>query len=143
MQLEFDESSTAGGSQSHGESKLWHPSGLMRHLRDPLARRTAGALLVAGFAAMAGGIAFFLAAGGVEADNYGYGRFSGRAKSILLIAAVPSRCSASWRSIRVLWKGGDRLLPGLGTAAYTIAAVSWVIAEGSRWPDDSWRVSSS
>lgn len=99
----------------------------MRQPTDPRARRTAGTLLLAGFAALVAGIAFFLAAGGVEADNP-VASFE-RAKSILLIVAVSFTLLGLLAFDSVLWKGGNRLLSGLGTAAYAIAAVSWVVAE--------------
>lgn len=96
----------------------------MRQGTDPRARRTAGALLLAGSATGAAGIGFFLAA----ADNP-VASFES-AKSSFLIAAVSFTFLGLVAFDRILWRGGDRLLSGLGTAAYAIAAVSWVVVEG-------------
>jgi hypothetical protein len=74
------------------------------------------------------GIAFFAAAGGLETDVYV--TFSARAKSSLLIAAVSLTLLGLIAFDSVLWKAGDRVLSGLGTVAYVVAAVSWVVAEG-------------
>ena len=100
----------------------------MPHLAGRSGRRTSGALLVAGFAALVAGIAFFVAAGGLESDVYV--TFSARAKSSLLIAAVSLTLLGLIAFDFVLWKAGDRVLSGLGTVAYVVAAVSWVVAEG-------------
>ncbi len=100
----------------------------MRQLAGLSIRRTSGALLGAGFVALVAGIAFFVAAGGLEADVYV--TFSARAKSSLLIAAVSLTLFGLVAFDRVLWKAGDRVLSGLGTGAYVVASLSWVVAEG-------------
>ncbi len=95
---------------------------------DPLARRLAGALLLAGFAVMVPGIAF--AVSSETGTEYVPPTFSARAGGTLLIAAVSLTLLGLVAFDSVLWKAGDRVLSGLGTVAYIAAAASWAVGTG-------------
>lgn len=100
----------------------------MRQSTGPPARRTSGALLVAGFAALIP--AGVIAAGSQTGSSYIPPTFANRAGAVSLIAGVSFTLLGLIAFDLVLWKAGDRVLSGLGTAAYILAAVSWVVATG-------------
>jgi hypothetical protein len=103
--------------------------GLISHSTDPHARRTSGVLLVAGFAALIPG--FVVATGSQTGTSYIPPTFATRVAAISLIAGVCLTLLGLIAFDPVLWDAaGDRVLAGLGTAAYAAAAVSWIIATG-------------
>ena len=85
-------------------------------------------LLVAGFAALIPG--FVVAAGSQTGTSYIPPTFATRVAAISLIAGVSLTLLGLIAFDPVLWDAGDRVLAGLGTAAYAAAAVSWIIATG-------------
>jgi hypothetical protein len=85
-------------------------------------------LLVAGFAALIPG--FVVAAGSQTGTSYIPPTFSTRVGAVSVMAGVSLTLVGLIAFDPVLWKAGDRVLAGLGTAAYAAAAVSWAIATG-------------
>ena len=83
-------------------------------------------LLVAGFAALIPG--FVVATGSQTGTSYIPPTFSNRVGAVSLIAGVSLTLLGLIAFDPILWKAGDRLLAGLGTAAYAAAAVSWIVA---------------
>ena len=95
-------------------ASLWPRGGLISHPTNPRARRTSGVLLVAGFAALMPG--FVVAAGSQTGTSYIPPTFSTRVGAISLITGVSLTLLGLIAFDAVLWKAGDRVLSGLGTA---------------------------
>jgi len=92
----------------------------------PASRRTSGALLVVSFALMVPGVAFAVAS--QTGTSYVLPTSSARAGGILLITGMSLTLLGLVAFDGVLWEAGDRVVSGLGTAAYTVAVVSWAVA---------------
>ena len=73
---------------------------------------------------------FVVAAGSQTGTSYIPPTFSTRVGAVSLIAGVSLTLLGLIAFDPVLWKTGERLLAGLGTAAYAAAAASWIIAMG-------------
>jgi hypothetical protein len=85
-------------------------------------------LLVAGFAAMTAGVIFWSAS--QTGTSYLRPTFPARASAVFMIVGVSLTLLGFIGFDFVRWKAGDRVLSGLGTAAYGVAGVSWVIDAG-------------
>ena len=85
-------------------------------------------LLVAGFAALIPG--FVVAAGSQTGTSYIPPTFATRVAAISLITGVSLTLLGLIAFETILWKAGDRIMSGLGTASYAAAAISWVVATG-------------
>jgi hypothetical protein len=99
-------------------------------------RRTPGVLLVAGFAALIPGSV--VAAGSQTGTSYIPPTLSTRVGEVSLIAGMSLTLLGLIWFDPLLWKAGDRVLAGLGTAAYAAAAVSWTIATGRELALHEW-----
>ena len=102
--------------------------GLIPHPTNPRARRTPGVLLVAGFAALIPG--FVVAARSQIGTGYIPPTFSTRVGEVSVVTGLSLTLLGLIWFDPLLWKAGDRVLGGLGTAAYAVAAVSWIIGTG-------------
>jgi hypothetical protein len=100
----------------------------MRQLTGIPAPRASGVLFVAGFAAMTAGVIFWAAS--QTGTSYVPPTFPARASAVFMIAGVSLTLLGLIAIDVVLWKAGDRVLSGLGTAAYGVAGVSWVTEAG-------------
>lgn len=103
---------------------------------SPPSRRTPGALLVGGFAALIP--AGVIAAGSQTGSNYIPPTLANRVGAISLITGVSFTLFGLFAFDLLLWKAGDRVLSGLGTAAYIVAAVAWVVATGKALALHEW-----
>lgn len=100
------------------------------------AGRTPGVLLVAGFAALIPGLV--IASGSQTETSYIPPTLSNRVGAVSLIAGVTLTLLGFLAFDPVLWRAGDPLLSGLGTAAYSVAAVSWVVATAHALTSHEW-----
>lgn len=95
---------------------------------EAVTQRRPGVLLVAGFAALIP--ASVVATGSQTGTSYIPPTLSTRVGAVSLIAGVSLTLLGLIAFDLVLWKVGDRVLSGMGTAAYAAAAVAWIIATG-------------
>ena len=81
---------------------------------------------------------FVVAAGSQTGTSYIPPTLSTRVGAFSLIAGVSLTLFGLIAFDPILWKAGDRLFAGLGTAAYAVAAVSWIIATGQALALHEW-----
>lgn len=93
---------------------------------DTRLERTAGALLVAGFAVFIPGVAF--AVSSQTGTDYIPPTFSTRAGAVLLLATLSLTLMGLLVFDAILWRRGDRSLSTVGTAAYLAAVIAWAAA---------------
>ena len=88
--------------------------------------RTAGALLVVGFAVFIPGVAF--AVSSQTGTDYIPPTFSTYAGAVLLLATLSLTLIGLLVFDAILWRRGDRCLSTVGTAAYLAAVITWAAA---------------
>ena len=88
--------------------------------------RTAGALLVVGFALLIPGAAF--AVSSETGTDHIPSTFSTRAGAVLLLATLSLTLTGLLVFDAILWRRGDRSLSTVGTAAYLAALIAWAAA---------------
>jgi hypothetical protein len=85
-------------------------------------------LLVAGFAALIPGSV--VAATSQTGTSYIPATFSTRVGEVSVVTGLSLTLLGLIRFDPLLWKAGARVLTSLGTAAYAVATVSWIIGTG-------------
>ena len=93
-------------------------------------------LLVVGFAALIPG--FVVAAGSQTGTSSIPPTFSTHVGEVSVTAGLSLTLVGLIAFGFVLWKAGDRVLAGLGTAAYAAAAVAWIVATGRELALHEW-----